>query len=73
MQLQDYIRQIGAKEFAQRFGISERAALSWQYGARKPRGTIARRIVAGSPVTWDGIYGEETLATTAKKLNGRRA
>lgn len=65
MQLREYIKQIGTKEFAQRFGVSERAALSWQYGARRPRGHIARKIVAGSPVTWDGIYGEETNANSS--------
>lgn len=57
MNLPEYIRLIGPKEFATRFGVSERAAVSWQYGARRPRTKIGQRIVANSPVTWDGIYG----------------
>ncbi|MGE0521389.1 MAG: hypothetical protein AB7P78_20645 [Candidatus Binatia bacterium] len=59
MNLSDYIRQIGAREFAERFGVSERAALSWQYRARVPRAETAKRIVEGSPVTWAGIFGQE--------------
>lgn len=56
MKLPDYIREVGAKQFASRFGVTERAALAWQYGARRPRNKIAQKIVANSPVTWEGIY-----------------
>jgi len=59
MRLADYIKQVGPKTFAEKFGVTERAAISWQYGARRPRGSVARKIVAASPVTWEGIYGEE--------------
>lgn len=58
MQLAEYIRDIGVPEFAKRFRVSERAATSYLYGARMPRAGVARRIVSGSPVTWDGIYGQ---------------
>lgn len=56
MNLRDYIRELGAKEFASKFGVTERAAISWQYGARMPRAKVAQKIVANSPVTWAGIY-----------------
>lgn len=63
MNLSDYIRQVGAKEFAARFGFSERAALAWQYKTRRPRPEAARRIVAETPVTWAGILNEEREAS----------
>ena len=56
MKLRDYIREVGAKRFASQFGVTERAALAWQYGARRPRAKIAQKIVTNSPVTWEGIY-----------------
>lgn len=56
MNLPDYIRQIGVKAFAEKFGVSERAALAYQYRTRRPRGAVAERIVANSTVTWEGIY-----------------
>lgn len=59
MNLSDYIRQIGAKEFAAQFGVTERAALAWQYRTRIPRTEMAKRIVADTPVTWAGISGQE--------------
>jgi len=62
MNLPDYIRKIGVKEFAERFDVTERAALAYQYGARRPRPEIAQRIVSGSPVTWAGIYGDRARA-----------
>lgn len=58
MDLPEFIKQIGAKEFAAQFGVTERAAIAWQYRSRRPRREIAGRIVAETPVTWDGIYGE---------------
>lgn len=60
MNLSDYIRRVGTKEFAARFGVTERAALAWQYRTRIPRTEIAKRIVAETPVTWAGINGQET-------------
>jgi hypothetical protein len=56
MNLPEYIREIGVKRFASKFGITERAALAYQYGARRPRAKVAQRIVENSPVTWAGIY-----------------
>lgn len=64
MNLSDYIRQITAKEFAAQFGVTERAALAWQYRTRIPRTEIAKRIVAETPVTWAGINGQETQQPT---------
>ncbi len=59
MNLSDYIRQVGAKQFAAHFGVTERAALAWQYRTRIPRTELAKRIVAETPVTWAGISGQE--------------
>jgi len=58
MNLPDYIKRIGVKSFAEKFGVTERAALSWQYRKRLPRPPIAEKIVANSPVTWEGIYSD---------------
>jgi hypothetical protein len=59
MNLSDYIKQTGAKDFAAQFGVTERAALAWQYKTRIPRTEMAKRIVAETPVTWAGINGQE--------------
>ena len=59
MELPDYIRQIGVKEFARKFGVTERAALAWQYRARTPRRETAQKIVEHSPVSWSGIYATQ--------------
>lgn len=62
MELSEYIRKHGAKKFAERFGVTERAALSWQYKTRRPRAEVAQKIVASTPVTFEGIYGESSSA-----------
>lgn len=56
MNLPDYIRDVGVKTFAEKFGVTERAAYSWMLRARTPRKEIAKKIVAKSPVDWEGIY-----------------
>lgn len=66
MRLPEYIREVGAKDFATRFGVTERAALAWQYGTRRPRAAIAEKIVANSPVTWEGIYASRKAARTQR-------
>lgn len=65
MNLPDYIKQIGVKSFAEKFGVTERAALAWQYRTRKPRSQIAEKIVANSPVTWEGIYSDTVLRSAS--------
>ncbi len=55
MNLSEYIRQIGPTRFAAEVGVTERAAISWLYKARRPRMEIAARIVEKTPVTWAGI------------------
>ena len=52
----EYIRSVGVENFAKRFGVTERAATAYLYGARRPRPKLAERIVKESPVTWPGIY-----------------
>lgn len=56
MTLSDYIREVGVPVFAKRFGVSERAAESYLYGTRQPKPRLAKRIVAKTPVDWDGVY-----------------
>lgn len=56
MNLDDYIKKVGDAEFAAKFGITPRAALSYRMGDRSPRPKLAKRIVAATPVTWAGIY-----------------
>ncbi len=65
MNLPEYIQSIGIKAFAKKFGVSERAALAWQYRTRLPRAETAQRIVAGSPVSWEGIYKVSSDRKTA--------
>jgi len=56
MKLPEYIESIGVKRFAEKFGVTERAALAYKQGTRRPRPKVAQRIVKGSAVTWEGIY-----------------
>jgi hypothetical protein len=60
MNLPEYIEEIGVEAFAAKFGVTERAAVAWKYRARRPRREVAQKIVANSPVSWDGIYGSAT-------------
>lgn len=68
MKLPDYIRRIGTKEFAEKFGVTERAAIAYQDRTRRPRPEIAKRIVDNSPVTWEGIYSPEAAPRTRSEL-----
>lgn len=63
MNLAEYIRQIGTKEFAEKFGVTERAAIAYRQRARTPRKELAQQIVANSPVTWEGIYAPPPAPT----------
>jgi hypothetical protein len=65
MNLSDYIKQVGPKAFAEKFGITERAALSYQYRTRTPRPALARKIVSESPVTWEGIHNATNSGAAA--------
>ena len=65
MNLSEYIKKQGAKKFAERFGVTERAAKAWQYRTRKPRTEVAQKIVAETPVTYEGIYGPPSSETHA--------
>lgn len=56
MTLSEYIREVGVPTFAKRFGITERAATAYMYGARRPRPHLAKRIVDKTPVDWEGVY-----------------
>jgi len=68
MKLPDYIKQIGLKEFADRFGVTQRAALAYLQRTRRPRPEVAQRIVDGSPVTWQGIYAPYSRARRRTEL-----
>jgi transcriptional regulator with XRE-family HTH domain len=63
MNLADYIKKVGAEEFAKRFGVKPRTAYSYQLGDRLPRAETAQKIVAETPVTWEGIYGSKAKAS----------
>jgi len=56
MSLPALIRQTGIPEFAKRFQISERAALSYLRGTRKPRVPLAQRIAAAFGVKLEDIF-----------------
>ena len=56
MKLSEYIRQMTPEKFAREFRVKQRTAESWMRGERIPRTEQARKIVAKSPVTMDGIY-----------------
>ncbi len=60
MTLTDYIKQVGVAAFAKQFEINERAAISYRYKVRRPRPELAEKIVASTPVTWEGIYGSDS-------------
>jgi hypothetical protein len=62
MTLSEYIREIGPAAFAKRFGVKERTATSYMYGTRNPRPDLAQRIVARTPVDWDGVYSLQKRA-----------
>lgn len=57
MRLNEYIEQVGDEAFARQFRIKLRTVKSWRLGDRRPRAEQARRIVAKTPVTYEGIYG----------------
>jgi hypothetical protein len=59
MTLSEYIREIGVSDFAKRFGVSERAATAYLYGARTPRPKLAKSIVEKTPVDWEGVYAAD--------------
>lgn len=59
MDLRSFIKALGGpKAFSERYPwISYRAAVNYACGTRWPKPEVARRIVAETPVTWEGIYG----------------
>lgn len=59
MDLKSYIKAVGGPmKFSQKHKwISYRSAISYSCGARTPRPKVAKRLIAESPVTWEGIYG----------------
>lgn len=58
MNLTDYIKQIGRKEAATLFRVSQGSISHWLTGRRRPSPDKAKEITANSPVTWEGIYGK---------------
>jgi len=63
MNLTSYIELIGDKAAAELFGITERAAMSYRLGDRKPRPEVAQRIVdkTNGKVGWADIYALEKV------------
>lgn len=66
MDLSTYIRKIGLKEFTAKFGVTERAAIAYRQGVRRPRAALAQAIVENSPVTWAGIYAAGNSSTSPR-------
>lgn len=62
MNLPDYITKVGISEFAAQFGVSYSAAAMYRQGNRRPKPSIAKKIVARTPVTWEAIYGDKSKA-----------
>jgi hypothetical protein len=68
MTLREYIQKIGDQAFAQKFNCSKRAAAAYRLHERYPRPELAQRIVRHTRVTWEGIYGEESLSRARTEL-----
>ena len=60
MNLSEYIKKVGDREFAESIGASRRAVTDWRVGRRVPRPEWARKIVEvhGRKVTMADIYAE---------------
>lgn len=58
MNLPAYIKRVGHKAAAKKFGVSEATVKAWRWGYRRPRPESAFRIVAATDgvVTLAGIY-----------------
>lgn len=56
--LKDYLTSLGDAKAAKIFGVTERAAMSWRLGERRPRPDKALEIVKRSRgrVRFDQIY-----------------
>jgi hypothetical protein len=63
MNLPQYISKVGEEAFAAKFDISVRAANSYRLEQRLPRPKLAARIIAETPVSWGGIYGNAGKAS----------
>lgn len=59
MNLAEYVRQVGDKQFAAAFKLKERTAAAYRRRERIPRPRVAKRIVEQTPVTWAGITNNE--------------
>ena len=56
MNLQQKIREMGVPAFSKAVGVTERAAMGWMYGQRKPRPEQAHVIVKSLGLTWEQVY-----------------
>lgn len=65
MTLSEYIRDVGDDVFAAKFGVPPRTAASYRLGQRTPRRELSQKIVAETPVTWEGIYAPSPPAESA--------
>ncbi len=55
----EYIELVGEEKAAKLWDVEVRTVRSWRYGERTPRPIQAQKIVATSPVTYEGIYGPQ--------------
>lgn len=58
MKLSDYIKKVGDKKAAEKFGVQERTAASWRRGERIPKPRKAQEIVEllDGLVSLEGCY-----------------
>lgn len=57
MNLKIWIRQTGPTEVSQLLGVNRATVYAWLRGSI-PGEKVARKIVAETPVTFAGLYGE---------------
>jgi hypothetical protein len=64
---------MGDVKFSELYGVSRRAACAYRLRTRLPRADLAGRLVAETPVTWEGIYGAGGSLWRRKKRTRRRS
>lgn len=62
MDLIEYLEKMGDEKAANLFGVKKRTVMSWRLRERTPRPKQAQIITERSPVTMEGIYGQQERA-----------
>lgn len=71
MNLSEYITRVGDPKAAELFGVSERTAMSWRLGERRPRPQKAMEIVERTEgeVSYAGCFGYEKSAPKRREAS----